>query len=258
MNRKSNIAKSTPEDAELFFSAIGYRDRKTLQNRVSRFALVTVIMSFFVAIVSLLTTLIVISKPTPVIAFDQQGKRMVFTGQETLSSETNRVRIVRFLKDFINNFDGVSPRVDEDLAQAYNALTPRFRQIVLDKGIHKGKIHRWKNKNIASDFTLLAYHTDGTFTVGSTLTVEGTGKFTLAPVIRTDGTASVSETEYLYFTALLIVTPVSLDISPDGLLVDFWSAKSFDDFRKLRAFLLQERKESLITDETKQPAGEEE
>ncbi|MBR4490815.1 hypothetical protein IKP13_09305, partial [bacterium] len=53
----------------------------------------------------------------------------------------------------------------------------------------------------------------------------------------------------VWFSALLLVVPVSLELSPDGLLVDFYTGKSFEDFRELRAYLTENGKEYLIEDE---------
>ncbi|MCK5808893.1 hypothetical protein KAH37_07920 [bacterium] len=242
------MGKKEQNAAEGFFNVIGHRDVKQLHTRVSRFAWIVVVLSFIVTIFALLTTFAALSKPTPVIAFDSDGKRMVFPGKETLSTAANQVRIERFISDFINKYEGVSPHVDKDLADAYNSLTPRFRQIVLDKGTHKEKIGQWKNRNIQSSFKLINYRLKGTFTVGSTVAVEGVGEFSLAPAVNFDDAIENPEKEYIYFTALLLVTPISLEISPDGLLVDFLAARSSSDFRQLRAYLLEHKKEYLLPD----------
>lgn len=240
------MSEKQRDSAEKFFGVIGYRDVKQLQKRVSRFAWITVVLSFIVTLFALLIAFAALSKPTPVIAFDEDGKRMVFPGEETLSTASNRVRIERFIKEFINKYEGVSPRVDRDLAEAYNTLTPRFRQIVLDKGTHKEKIERWKNKNIQSSFSLINYRLKGELSVGSTVAIEGIGEFSLAPAVNFDDAVENPEREYIYFTTLLLVTPISLEISPDGLLVDYWVARSSSDFRQLRAYLLEHKKEYLL------------
>jgi len=239
------------KSADDLFTLIGYRDVKQMQTRVSRFAWAMVIVSAIVTLFSLVVTFAAISKPTPVIAFDADGKRMVFSGKDTLSTSANKVRIERFIKEFVNKYEGVSPHVDKDLADAYNALTPRFRQIVLDKGTHKEKISRWKNRNIQSSFRLINYRLKGAFDVGSTIAVEGIGEFSLAPAVNFDDAVENPEKEYIYFTALLLITPISLEISPDGLLVDFWAARSSSDFRQLRAYLLENKKEYLLPEDKK-------
>ena len=50
----------------------------------------------------------------------------------------------------------------------------------------------------------------------------------------------------------MVVTPVSLELSPDGLFIDAFTGKDLGDFRTMRAYLLENKKDYLIDDENKE------
>jgi len=237
------------DDASQFFETIKYRDIGKIRKFSRILSLVFCFMMFVTAVSAILFAWSVTMRPTPVIAFDKEGKRIVFYGSETLETSTNSVRIHRFISDFIGKFDGVSPNIDEDLKEAYNMLTPKFRQILLDKSVHNEKIDMWKNKNFKTQFGLTKLKiVKGSFDVGSSVTVEGLGEMTFGNAVDYSGENEKKRT-LVWFSALLLVVPVSLELSPDGLLVDFYTGKSFEDFRELRAYLTENGKEYLLEEE---------
>jgi hypothetical protein len=241
---------NSPTNSERFFATLKMRDINRMKKTVNTVMMICLIMMFLITVFVILTSFAVSMKPTPVIAFDAEGKRAVFSGEETVQDETSRVRVYRFLTDFINKFEGVSPNIEEDLTAAYNMLTPNFRQILLDKAVHKEKIEQWRNKNFETKFRIMKIRfLSGSLRVGSTLTVEGIGEMSFRSAIDYSN-QGVQKTGFVYFTAAMIVTPVSLDISPDGLLIDIHKGVSFEDFRSLRAFLLENKKEYLLEDES--------
>ncbi|HPA57607.1 MAG TPA: hypothetical protein PLX56_04095 [bacterium] len=239
-------------DADMFFSAMKFKDVQVLRKTYSFFMLLALIFMFVLATVSMLFAFTVTMKPTPVIAFDKDGKKAVFSPDDTVESETSKVRIHRFMTEFVNKFEGVSPNIEEDLKDAYNMLTPKFRQILLDKAVHKEKIDSWKNKNFETQFIIKNLKIlKGSFEHGSSLTLEGIGEMTFKNVINYSG-ENEQRKDFVYFSALLIVTPVSFELSPDGLFVEFYHGKSLGDFRSLRAYLLENKKEYLIDGENKE------
>ena len=243
-------------DEMKFFDTLKYRDVEKIRKGTMILAGIFCVMMSAVALTALLFAWSAAIRPTPVIAFDKEGKRMVFSANETLETETNRVRIHRFLTDFIGRFDGVSPDIDEDLKEAYNMLTPKFRQILLDKSVHREKIDTWKNKNFASRFRITKLKViKGNFSVGSVLTVEGLGEMSFGNAVDYSG-ENERKTNLTWFSALLLVVPVSLDFSPDGLLVDFYAGKSFSDFRELRAYLSENGKEYLLEGDDEERFGD--
>ncbi|MBO4711602.1 hypothetical protein J5681_06780 [bacterium] len=237
------------DDAANFFDTLKYRDIEKMRKFFRMFAFAFCVMMFLLTLTALLFAWSLAVKPTPVIAFDKEGKRIIFEGNETLETSTNLVRIHRFIGNFIGKFDGVSPNIDEDLKEAYNMLTPKFRRILLDKSVHNEKIDMWKNKNFETRFSLTKLKIiKGSFTVGSSVTIEGLGEMTFGNAVDYSGENEKKKT-LVWFSALLLVVPVSLELSPDGLLVDFYTAKSFEDFREMRAYLSENGKEYLIEDE---------
>ena len=233
---------------EKFFATMKYSDVEKIRKRSAFINLTALIFMFIITLLALGIAFISTMKPTPVIAFDNEGKRMTFDGRDIVNDETTYVRVHRFTSDFVEKFEGVSPDIEEDLKIAYNMLTPKFRQILLDKSVHLEKINFWKNKNFKTDFRLIKLKiVEGSFKVGSTLTVEGYGKMLFKNAVDY-ADEGVRKEDFVYFSALLIVTPVSLDLSPDGLFIEFYKAKSLNDFRGLRAYLLEHEKEYLLDD----------
>lgn len=238
------------EEANDFFNLMKYRDIEKIRKTSIIFMSCLCVMMFLVTITALLFAYSVAIKPTPVIAFDKQGKRVVFSGSDILDNETNRVRIHRFLTDFIGKFEGISPDIENDLKDAYNMLTPKFRQILLDKSVHRDKIDLWKNRNFATTFSITRLKIlKGDFKAGSTLTVEGIGEMDFHSAVDYSGDGETRR-DHLWFSALLIVTPISLELSPDGLFVEFYAGRSFPDLRQLRAFLSENKKDYLLTEES--------
>ena len=245
----SDKNKKTEQNKEKFFSKMKERDIRKARKTTTFFMYVSLLFMFIITLFSLTLAFVSSMKPTPVIAFDSEGKRAIFRGEETIQDETSKVRIYRFLKEFINKYEGVSPNIDEDLTDAYNMLTPNFRQILLDKGANKEKIEMWKNKNFQTDFELMKIKfLKGSLQVGSKLVVEGIGKMSFRNAIDYEEEGSQRE-DFVYFNAVLRVVPVSLKISPDGLFVDIYKGKTLGDFRNLRAYLLEQKKGYLIEDE---------
>lgn len=244
-----NGDKRHENPAGSFFSTLMFKDVEKISKRFNLLMILATICMFCITLVSMGFVFAVLMKPTPVIAFDKEGRRLAFSGDETIQNETSIVRINRFMTDFINNFEGVSPNIEEDLTEAYNMLTPKFRQILLDKSVHKEKIETWKNKNFETKFRLLKLKIlKGSLSAGSVLTVEGIGEMSFQNVIDYSN-EGVQRKDFVYFSALLIVTPVSFEISKDGLLVDFYKGSTLGDFRSLRAYLLENKKEYLIDSE---------
>jgi len=236
-------------NADRFFATLKMRDINRMKRIVNILLLFAMTCMFLITLFALGIAFVTSMKPTPVVAFDAEGKRVVFTEQETVQNETSRVRVYRFLTDFINKYEGVSPNIEEDMTAAYNMLTPKFRQILLDRSVHKEKVETWKNRNFKTDFKLTKLKLlKGSLSPGSVLTVEGIGEMSFRNAVDY-ANEGVQRKDFVYFSALLIVTPVSFDISPDGLLIDFYKGSTLGDLRSLRAYLLENGKEYLIEDE---------
>lgn len=250
--RKDTKTEDPSVNADRFFATLKMRDINRMKKTVNIVLLFAMTCMFLITLFALGIAFVTSMKPTPVVAFDAEGKRVVFTETDTVQNETSRVRVYRFLTDFINKYEGVSPNIEDDLTQAYNMLTPKFRQILLDKAVHREKIETWKNKNFETQFIIKNLKIlKGSFEHGSSLSLEGIGEMTFKNVINYSG-ENEQRKDFVYFSALLIVTPVSFELSPDGLFVEFYHGKSLGDFRSLRAYLLENKKEYLIDGENKE------
>lgn len=244
--------KNSAAEHDKFFASLKLKEIEKTKRKFFIFMAASLIMMFALSIFSLFLALLATMKPTPVIAFDKEGKRLLFSSNETVESETSKVRVHRFMTDFVNKFEGISPNVEEELKDAYNMLTPKFRQILLDKAVHKEKIEAWKNKNFQTKFRIIKIRfLEGSLSVGSNLLIEGVGEMSFKAAIDYSGEGEQRK-DYVYFNALLVVTPVTLDLSPDGLFVDAFTGKTLGDFRSLRAYLLENKKEYLIDDDKRE------
>ena len=241
--------KRENDESQIFFSMLSTRNFEKISRRFSILMIFAVVCMFLITAASMLFAFAVSMKTTPVIAFDREGRRVSFSGDETLENDVSIVRITRFMTDFIQDFEGVSPDIEDDLTKAYNMLTPKFRQILLDKSVHKEKVEMWKNRNFKTDFKLTKLKIlKGSFSPGGTLIVEGIGEMSFRNAVDYSN-EGVQRKDFIYFSALLIVTPVSFEISQDGLLVDFYKGSTLGDQRSLRAYLLENAKEYLVEDE---------
>lgn len=248
----SDDIKKSKTNEDKFFSAMKEKDIRSARKTATFFMYAALLFMFIITVFSLGLAFVSTMKPTPVVAFDADGKRVVFTEQETVQDETSRVRVYRFLKNFINKYEGVSPNVDQDLTEAYNMLTPNFRQILLDKGVNKDKIETWKNKNFKTIFDLKKIKfLDGSLKIGDRLVIEGIGIMNFRNAVDY-GEEQAQREDWVYFNAVLKVVPVSLKISPDGLFVDVYQGKTLGDFRSLRAYLLEQKKEYLIDEQNRE------
>lgn len=248
--KKTQINENSSKDeAQIFFSMLSARNFEKISRRFNLLMTAAVVCMFLVTVFSLLFAFAVSMKPTPVIAFDKEGKKVAFSGDETLTKEVSIVRITRFMTEFIQDFEGVSPDIEVDLTKAYNMLSPKFRQILLDRSVHREKIETWKNKNFKTDFTLTKLKIlKGSFSPGGVLTIEGIGEMAFRNAVDYSN-EGILKKDFVYFSALLIVTPVSFEISPDGLLIDFYKGSNLQDQRSLRAYLLENKKEYLLEGE---------
>jgi len=244
--------KTPPANADRYFATLKMRDINRMRKIVNAVLLMAVVFMFVITLAALSLVFVTSMKPTPVVAFDAEGKRVVFTETETIQNETSRVRVYRFLTDFINKYEGVSPNIEDDLTQAYNMLTPKFRQILLDKAVHKEKIEAWRNRNFQTKFRIIKLKfLQGSLSVGSTLLVEGIGEMSFRAAIDYSGEGDQKK-DFVFFTALMVVTPVTLDLSPDGLFIDAFTGKNLGDYRSMRAYLLENKKEYLIDSENRE------
>ena len=116
--RKDTKTEDPSVNADRFFATLKMRDINRMKKTVNIVLLFAMTCMFLITLFALGIAFVTSMKPTPVVAFDAEGKRVVFTETDTVQNETSRVRVYRFLTDFINKYEGVSPNIEDDLTQA--------------------------------------------------------------------------------------------------------------------------------------------
>ncbi len=230
------VKDTKAKKAEAYWDLLNKNDIDKLRRETNIKIIILILVLGTITIFSIFAVILMAIKPTPVIAFDKQGKSILFT--DTAQQGTTEPRIRYFLGMFINNYEGVSPRIDEDLAEAYNMLIPKFREILLLKGAHKEKIETWKGKNIETVFSIDKLQIKGDMIMGSKIGIIGTGKFLFRPVIISGNNSSETFERYVYFKAQIMVMPIT-EQTIHGLLIEFYQGKSFETKDDMKAYLLE-------------------
>jgi hypothetical protein len=196
-----------------------------------------------VAVFALALVLITMARPIPVVAFDQEGRALLFKDTVTPRVHLENTRIDYFAKDFLGHFMCVdSLDVSEEFAAALNGMTPRLRKIVLADEHEAARRAQLKSGNLKSRIVELktkigAYDPDQ---ADGRVHMIAWGKLHYSP--RLGGESEMGVDHYYYAQLVLQRVPVSA-VSIHGLLVDFAQVKFFDQPAALEAHLLKQEGE---------------
>lgn len=81
---------------------------------------------------ALLLALIAFTRPLPVVAFDADGKPLLFADTDTPRMALSRARVEHFVEAFLERFVALdSATIERDYAKALNMMTPDLRTIML-------------------------------------------------------------------------------------------------------------------------------
>ena len=189
-------------------------------------------------VLSLLVTLALVVKPSPVIAFDATGRPIIFTDTYTPALEMTRVRAEWFTRFFLSKYITIdSTRLDEDLTGALNLMTPDLRDIVMLDGKEIERRTKYQGANVRSslpdfDLRIGEFEPQGK----DPIYVYGWGRHVFEPIFG--GTEQDKAQRFLFVKMQLDRYPVAKNI-PHGLLVHYIDWKSFDSEADLNVELLK-------------------
>lgn len=136
---------------------------------------------------ALVTAYVAYARPIPVVAFDSQGRGLLFEDTVTPRRRTEQNRIEYFAEYFVRRYvGGNSGTVDLDLRESLNSMTPRLRSLTVEDTEYLAKQARWKDANARTTFDDEDLHvTIGRYDAEDTdarIPVLVTGKMTLEPL----------------------------------------------------------------------------
>jgi hypothetical protein len=130
-----------------------YYEFEQMRRSINRKYLPAVIISLFLALVSMGIAFLAFARPIPVVVFDSAGKPILFEDTATPRMTMDDIRVTWFTKEFIKKWVGVdSARIDEDLHESLAMMTPVFRGIVIKEDAEVEKRAQYKNANLRALF----------------------------------------------------------------------------------------------------------
>jgi hypothetical protein len=201
----------------------------------------TVVLGLLVvALATLGLLLVVLARPIPVVAIDQEGRPILFKDTVSPRIHLENTRVEYFSKEFLGRFMCVdSLDVAEDFAAALNGMTPRLRKIVLADEKEAARRAQLKSDNMKSRIVEMKTKIGGYDPDQSDgrVNLVAWGKLHYSPRLGGDNDMGVDH--FFYAQLVLQRVPVS-EVSIHGLLVDFVQVKFFDQSTALDAHLLKE------------------
>lgn len=182
-------------------------------------------------------------KPAPVIAFDSQGKPILFEDTYAPATRTDRVRVDWFAQYFLEKFVAIdSSRLDRDLADALNLMTPRMREIELKDGAEIARRRQYRDGNVRSHLEQLEIRI-GDFDpndLSQPIYLYAWGQHVFEPLLgKVDNDSKT--VRFVFFKMMLTREPVAKEI-PHGLLISHFEWYSFETQDELDTELLKIRR----------------
>lgn len=184
-------------------------------------------------------------KPIPVVAFDQEGRAMMFADTMSPRLTLERVRVEYFSERFLELFVGIdSASIERDFADALNMMTPRLREIMMNDEGELARRAELADANVHSRFDGLTvkmadYDPEDT---GAKVYAVATGKMVFEPRVgvlpEEEGRGVI--TKHLFSELVFHRVPIS-KVAIHGMLVDYVHTKVFDNEEQLRVFALKRR-----------------
>lgn len=214
-------------------------DIEAFRRGINRKMWVVIAASIATSLLALLVALAAVARPVPVIAFDAKGRAIVFDDTVNPALEVTEVRIEHFTGLFLQRFVGIdSSRLQLDLAEAVNMMTPQARQIALREGREVKRRLAYEHGNVRSRFVDLQVRIGDLEPQGSgDIYVVAWGKQLFEPIIAPP-TADETIEQWFYAEVVLAQVDISRQ-TPYGLLVKRIDSRPFDDIQKLEAALLK-------------------
>lgn len=212
-----------------------YADIEEYRRSINRRLMFRESFAWLLSTICVLVTAFVLSKPAAVIAFDTEGRPMVFRDTLTPAIETNAIRVEAFVRDFLELFAGIdATELIDDYERSLKMMTPALGRVTQDKGVELQRRQKYAGTRIRSRFTPL--HTRiADFRADADLIYAvawGRQEFYLV------GEAKPPVTRFIFVELEVQRVPVRIT-TPAGLLVARYTIDSFEDQAKMEAKKLE-------------------
>ncbi len=194
---------------------------------------------------SLVIAIVAVIRPIPVVAFDKDGRAIVFTDTVSPALEMSKARVDWFVQHFLSKYIAIdSTRLDDDLTEALNLMTPELRDLVMADGSDIKRRKKYEGQNVRSSLQDLQVRIGDFDPKGrSPIYVVGWGKHVYEPIFG--GTDKDKATRWLFFKMQLARYAVTR-LSPHGLLVHYIDWQSYDSEPELTAQLLKVQRDAAV------------
>jgi len=213
-----------------------YYDIEEFRRATNRKMWAVIGVSAFTSFIALLIALLAVSKPTPVIAYDSQGRPVVFEDSVTPRVQMDEIRVEAYMRSFSELWVGIdSDTVAKDFKKAVGLMTPRLRDIVVTEGAELKTRSGYLGQDVGTVFQDVQVKIADYDIEDTSADVHGVvwGKAVFKQKL-----AQGSEIMPKYFVMKTKLERVPLTVkNPWGLEVDFVETKLFDNEDALRVFV---------------------
>ena len=225
------------------FGPATYAELEEFKRRMQRSQLATIGVLGTITVASVLALLVVVLRPTPVIAFDSVGKALIFKDTVGPGLHTDIVRVKHFAREFINKYVGVDGlRLKEDFRDATNMMTPRLQELMLKEGSEIEYRKRFAGSSVRSYFPEIEFSIEdfdpAEHQSDIHLVAWGTQEYN-------DIYGQSEPVKEYVFIKMVLRREVVREVSPYGLLVKFVEYEHFKERRKLDAARLKNHEGEL-------------
>ena len=135
---------------------IRYYELEQFKRNVRRFQWIALGLCGLVSLLTLIVALFALSKPIPVVAFDSQGRPILFADTVSPRLKLEQMRVEAFATDFLESFIGIdSSNLDRDLSESLSMMSPRLQDIVLHDNKEMQRRAGYEEANVRSRFASL-------------------------------------------------------------------------------------------------------
>lgn len=217
-----------------------YYELEEFKRGVRKFLWISLGICAVVAVLALGVALVALAKPIPVVAFDSQGRPIVFENTVTPRLKLEQVRIEAFAEDFLEYWVGIdSSNLDRDLADALNMMTPRLREIALHDEAQLQRRLDFEGANVRSRFvdvhTKISPYDAEDGSVRVYLIAWGEVLYEPREGVVQEG----QELSQHFFSQIAMQRVAITREHPHGLMIDYVNTKFFKDADELRRFSLK-------------------
>ena len=223
-----------------------YYEIEDVRRSVNRKMWVVITVLSVMSLFSLLSAIIAYARPLAVVAFDTDGKPMLFKDTISPRQTMTDIRVKYFAKKYTETLMGInSASLDKDLAQALNWMTPEQRYLYMndeqyEEELERRREFREKKVQLRTSFPKMEVRI-GKYKpeqLDGRIYVLVIGQMIFEPIM---GKWTEQEEIRKYFMAKIVLQRVPVtEISIFGLLVHYVEQHIFEDQQEYEQYLVKQ------------------